>query len=138
MKPVAALKKWQSRLRLADWQIAVSNLEPDPDDRSTVNMDVRVRSAVIRLRSDTPPSQVERQVLHELLHILLSGMEDAYRAAKDYTPKAWDDPGDIVWSRGAEFAIEALTDALTGTERCEWGPVGDPWKDAYPVEEALA
>lgn len=132
MKRAAALAKWQPRLRLADWRIALSSEEPETDDRSTVNMDVRIRSAVIRLRSDTPDSQIERQVVHELLHIVLSGMEDTYRGAKAYTPKSWDDAGDTSWDRGAEFAIEALTDALTDTRRADWGPSGSPWNGAFP------
>ena len=129
------IAKWQKALRLADWRIVLSGLEADPDDRSTVNMDVLTKSAVIRLRSDTPASQVERQIVHELLHIVLVGMEDAYRGAKEYTPKGWDAAGDRIWSRGSESAIEALTDALTGTIRAEWGPSGSPWTDAFPPME---
>lgn len=127
-----AIALWQPRLRLADWRIAASLEEPEPNDRSTADIDVNVRSAVIRLRRDTPPGQVERQVVHELLHVLLSGMEDAWRAAKEHTPKAWDDAGDRLWARGAEFAIEALTDALTGSRRADWGPSGSPWNNAFP------
>lgn len=129
-----AIALWQPRLRLADWRIAASIEEPDEGQRSTVNIDVLVRSAVIRLRSDTPASQVERQVVHELLHVLLSGAEDAFRAAKEHTPKAWDDAGDRLWSRGEEFAIEALTDVLTGSRRADWGPAGSPWNRAFPPD----
>jgi hypothetical protein len=132
LSPKAALAKWQSRLRLADWRIAFSDLAPQVDDRSTVDMDVRIRSAVIRLRADTPATQLERQVVHELLHVLMSGMEDTYRAAKQHTSKDWDEVADRSWDRGAEFAIEALVDALTGSRRGNWGLPEQHWNDAFP------
>lgn len=85
------------------------------------------------MRADTPEGQIERQVVHELLHVVLSGMEDAFRAAKEHTPKAWDDAGDRLWSRGEEAAIEALVDALTGTKRANWEPNGNVWNKAFPA-----
>lgn len=134
MKPQTAIDKWMPALRLGSWRVVHSSLEPDDaDQRSCVNIDVLIRSAVIRLRSDTPSSQVERQVVHELLHVLLSGLEDTYRAAKEHTPKAWDDAGDRMWGRAEEAAIEALTDALTGSARADWGPSGEPWNSAFPA-----
>jgi hypothetical protein len=136
MKREKALRKWQPRLRLADWRIGFAGPPPGDDDRSTVDVDVKVRSAVIRLRDDTPPSQVERQVVHELLHVVVSGMEDTYIGAKAYTPKAWDEQGDRSWDRACEFAIESLTDALTGSRRADWGPSEEPWKTAFPAEES--
>jgi hypothetical protein len=134
MTPKAALAKWQPRLRLADWRLAFSDLEPDEDSRSNIDLDVRIRSGVIRLRSDMPPSQIERQVVHELLHVLMSGMEDTYRSCKEFTPKAWDSAGDTMWNRAEEFAIEALVDELTEVPRTDWGPAGDIWNGAFPEQ----
>lgn len=132
------LERWQRRLRLSDWHIAVSSEEPGEEDRSTIDMDARIRHAVIRFRSDTPASQVERQLVHELLHALLTGMEDAYNAARTYAPASHDEAARRLWDRGCEFAIEALCDALTGTKRADWGPAGSPWNEAFPPEVPAA
>ena len=134
VSPQDALDIWLPRLRLHGWRVAHSPLPPSgEDERSSVDIDVNIRSAVVRLRADTPDSQVERQVVHELVHVVLSGMEDTYRAAKEHTPKAWDDAGDRMWGRAEEAAIEALTDALTGSRRADWGPSGEPWNSAFPA-----
>jgi hypothetical protein len=125
------LADWQRRLRLSDWHIAISTEEPEPDDRSCIDMDLPIRQAVIRFRSDTPASQVERQLVHELLHALLGGMRDAYDAARSYAPSSHDDAARRLWDRGCEFAIEALCDALTGSRRADWGPSGSPWNEAF-------
>lgn len=130
----AQIGLWQAALRLSDWHIAATNVEPDPDSRSNVEIDVNVRLAALRLRASTPMAQVDRQIVHELLHVLLAGMEDAFRAAKEYTPRAWDDAGNRMWHRAEESAIEALVDVLVGVPRGHWGPdEGKTWKAAFPA-----
>jgi hypothetical protein len=99
---------WQARLRLQDWAIRLSELPPDDgDERSSVNIDANVRQAVIRFDPVMPADQAERQLLHELLHVRLVVMEDAFSqvVGDDETARQW-------WKRGEESAIEALVDAL--------------------------
>lgn len=132
----AVLPHWQGRLRLSDWRLAVGDGEPGVDDRSCVDIDVLVQSAVVRLRSDTPPDQVERQLVHELLHVRLAALEDVHNLALEHTPPAFDKVADRAWDRACEPAIEALCDALTGTTRADWGPSGSPWNEAFPPDDA--
>lgn len=132
----AIIDEWVPRLRLGDWSVRYSPLEPEPTHRSSVDMFQTIRYAAIRLRSDTPPSQVVRQVVHELLHIRFVGMEEAYNLAKGHTPKAFDDSADVLWANGCEAAIEALSDIILGTGRGDWGPSGEIWSSAFPVPES--
>ncbi|HSW43511.1 MAG TPA: hypothetical protein VLM76_13470 [Patescibacteria group bacterium] len=129
------LPTWQDRLRLGDWRIAVSDLEPDPDDRSTIDLHVAIRQAAIRLRGDTPPSQVERQLVHELLHVRFALAEQAWRDTRQHTPPAFDPPNRTLWEAGVEAAIEALTDALGCAPRADWGPSAPEFSAAFPVAD---
>jgi hypothetical protein len=126
-----ALDHWQRRLRLGDWIIRLGDGEPEPDERSHVDMHTNIRQAVILLRSDTPASQVERQVVHELLHVRLVLLERAYIAAKGHAPRGWDDS---LWDLGTEAAIEALCDAVGCRPRADWGPAGSPFNEAFPPD----
>lgn len=134
MTPGDYIAEWQARLRLGDWTIRwAEGVEPGSDDRSTVDMFANVRQAVIRLRSDTPAGQVERQVVHEMLHIRLVIVERAFVEAKEWTPKAVDPALDAMWSLGLEAAIEALCDALGCAPRADWTPDSHPFSAAYPA-----
>lgn len=104
----AFVATWQPRLRLPDWHIAVSPIAPDEDDeRSSVEMDRNLHRAVVRFDPTLPEDQYERQVVHELLHVRLSELEDAFRqvVGDNEVAKTW-------WSRSCERTVEALTDAL--------------------------
>lgn len=110
--------EWQTRLRLLDWHIALSSQAPDDsDERSAVDMDANVRRAVIRFDPVLPDDQWERQLLHELLHVRLVMLEDAFSqvAGDDKTAREW-------WQRGEESAIEAIVDAflLPGAPRRDY------------------
>lgn len=128
------LSTWQARLRLGNWRIAVSDLEPGPDDRSSIDMHVAIRQAAIRLRGDTPPSQVERQLVHELLHVRLALAEQAWRDTRQHTPPAFDPPNRTLWEAGVEAAIEALSDALGCAPRADWEPSSPEFVAAFPAE----
>lgn len=132
----AQITAWQSELGIADWVVRYSPLEPQQGDRSTVDMDVRIRSAAVRLRHDTPASQVDRQIVHELLHVLLSGLEDVLEAAQVHTPPAFDLVARRMWDRAMEFAIERLVSLIVGEPRGEWDPASAEWQAAFPVAEA--
>lgn len=95
-------------------------------------MHANIRQAAIMLRSDTPAGQVERQVVHELLHARLVIMEQAFREAKEWTPRSVDHALDAMWALGAEGAIEALCDALGLAARGDWGPSDKSFQAAFP------
>lgn len=124
------LSAWQQRLRLSDWTIRISGAEPDQDDKSSVDIDVTTRIAALRFRADTPMTALERQLVHELLHVRLSEFEDLLNQAEAHTPPAFDKLADRWRARALESAIEALADALTGTSRGEWCS-GGVWDEAF-------
>lgn len=104
----AVVQRWLVTLRLTEWHIGLSDIPCDSDDeRSSVDIDRNLHRAVIRFDPTLPEDQIERQILHELLHVRLAELEDAFRqvASEDETARTW-------WHRSEERAIEALTDAL--------------------------
>ena len=124
---------WQEKLRLRDWDIRVSDLEPPEfETRSCADIDSNQRRAVLRFRSTTPEGQLGRQIVHELLHVLFVGMERAFKDAQEFTPKAADGPLESAWRQGEEFAIERLVDLLTGDPRAEWYGTDEVWQRAFP------
>lgn len=127
------LPGWQRRLRLGDWQVAVSDLEPEADSRSNVDYDVTLRRAVIRLLGNTPPSQIERQLVHELLHVRFALATWAWDQTRVHTPPAFDGPNKAMWNVGMEAGIEAVVDALGCAPRAEWGAESPEFISAFPV-----
>lgn len=104
----AVVRRWQVALLLSDWRIGLSSTPPDGDDeRSSVDIDRNLHRAVIRFDPTVPEDQVERQVVHELLHVRLAEIEDAFRqvVGDDSTAATW-------WHRSLERTIERLVDAL--------------------------
>lgn len=125
------MPSWQQRLRLVDWTIRVADDDPDPDNKSSVDFDVPTRMAAIRFRADTPAEVLERQLVHELLHVRLGELEDLLNVAiADHASPA----AELLrlWRRRTlESSIEALADALTGIPRAEWCS-GGVWDHAFP------
>lgn len=101
------LSEWMTKLRLTDWLIRLSDVAADDDDRSTVDIDANTRQAVIRFDPVMPADQVERQLVHELLHVRMIQIEDAFSqvVGEDETARQW-------FKRGEESTIEALVDAF--------------------------
>lgn len=116
------LRSWQERLALADWHIGVSDVPCDDNEtRSSVDIDPILHRALVRFHPTTPRDQIERQIVHELLHVRLSDLENVFNrvVGDDSTATAW-------WHHGEERMIEALVDALLPKNpRREWmgGPV---------------
>jgi hypothetical protein len=103
-----SIRRWSARLRLGDWTIGVSAVPPDRNDqRSSIDLDMNIRRAVIRFDPTLPPDQVERQIVHELLHVRTVGLEDVFDqvVGSDGTAQTW-------WTREHESMIEAMVDAL--------------------------
>jgi len=134
------IEEWAIYLGLAGWEIRFSTLPPsDDDDRGSTDIDCVHRRAVIRLDSNIPASQVDRVLVHELIHVLLADVTDTFnRTAAELAPEtAKFLRGDL--HRAEEWAIERLADIITGTKVEQWELVGrpdnnQPWISAFPVE----
>lgn len=104
----AIVRKWQRALRLSEWWVGISDVPcDDMDMRSMVDIDRNLHRAVIRFDATLPNDQMERQIVHELLHVRLAELEDVFRqvVGEDGTADTW-------WHRAEERTIEALTDHL--------------------------
>jgi hypothetical protein len=124
------LAVWRDRLGLRDWHIMTSNFAPDEGDmRSCVDLDVGLQQAVVRFDPTLPDDQVERQVVHELLHARLAETRDVFDqvVGGNTVAATWCD-------RSTERAIEALVDAfLPDQPRREWRG-GAAWVSAESIK----
>lgn len=111
---------WQNRLRLDDWHINLSLDPPPANCRAHHDSHVNIRQSVIRLSPDVPWDQVEREVLHELLHIRFGIVTLSLGILSADTTKATDEAFSKMWDLGMEGAIEALCDAFGVNPRHEW------------------
>lgn len=127
------IRAWQEVLGLLDWEIRFSPAALDAETfRASHDMDSIHRRGAIRLSADAPTSQVDRLIVHELLHALMAQMEDTLN-------RATDDLGADAraflkgqWERSQEWVIERLASLITGTD---WQAFHDDpvWETAFPV-----
>lgn len=99
------VRHWQGPLRLGDWRITVSLREPQGTRVAEAHWDKEVRDAILTFKADTPASLLEREVVHELAHLLLAS--------------------------GEELACEVIADLTTKTQRGYWGEA-DIFSEAFP------
>jgi len=126
---------WRERLGLGSWDIRYSALAPqDQDERASADIHTIPRRAVIRIDHGCPHECLEREVVHELLHVLMADMEDTAERARSGLGEEARAYLAGQWERSQEWAIERLADALTGTVYVEW-PLA---ARAQPGNEAFA
>lgn len=112
---------WQRRLRLRDWDVRLS--DEDPDEGCLANNDSwgLKRVAVIRVGDSSHAAQ---SVVHELLHILLRNMQMGWISdAQPYMPPQSYNVLKRDSSDQEEIIIEHLTCALLQTSYI--APPGD-------------
>lgn len=72
----ACLTKWQSILRLMDWDIQLSLVTTDWKKTGDIKIDADDRKAILLLNARNPRHEnVEEVIIHELLHLRLWGMD---------------------------------------------------------------
>jgi hypothetical protein len=70
------LKKWQSILRLRDWDIIVRIVETEWRKSGDIKVDLEDKKAVLLINQNPKTCEnVEELVVHELLHLKLYGMD---------------------------------------------------------------
>ena len=71
----AVLARWQSTLRLADWDIELRLVDTPWRKTGDVKVDLDDRKAVLLLRASQEPEHLEEVVVHELVHLRLYAMD---------------------------------------------------------------
>lgn len=70
------LKKWQTILRLRDWDIIVRIVETEWRKSGDIKVDLEDKKAVLLINQNPKTCEnVEELVVHELLHLKLYGMD---------------------------------------------------------------
>jgi hypothetical protein len=128
---------WSKKLGTDGWQVRYSLIPADEEHRASTTPDGDRRRAVIQISADCPDSQVDREIVHELLHVLLYEANDLFeRSVGDHQPEAREFLRGQ-WRRSVEWPIERLVDALTGIPFGQFGIEHnheDVWASAFPVD----
>ena len=69
------LDKWQSILRLRDWDITISIVKTKWRKSGDIKIDMENKKAVLLLNYTSKCENLEELVIHELLHVKLYGMD---------------------------------------------------------------
>jgi hypothetical protein len=124
---------WQSKLGLGSWDIRYSPVSPEDDERASCLFDVRTKYGAVCIAKDAPVDQVDRLIVHELLHMLMGEMQDCFDRSVGSHQEEARSFLEGQWLRSQEWVLERLADTLTGSRRIEFGDdVSHVWKAALP------
>ncbi len=120
-----AIVKYQTDLGLSNWTLFVGEEWPEDnktDDAFVVRQPAELH-AIIHVHPDQPDSQVERLVVHELLHLAHARLDGLGNNGQSTgVMEAYD--------RELELFLNTMATALTGIA---WKPVGE-WAERFEVE----
>ena len=112
----SAIVKWRYSLGLMSWNLsAAKSWDPEHDsDDAYVYRHAGERHAIVAVRKDVPKGQVERLVVHELLHLVHARLDDVAENGRSV---------DIMelYQQELEVVLNTLSTALTGKA---WEPSG--------------
>lgn len=129
----AHLRKWADYLGLGSWHVAYAPEDPDEDKHAADSHSFPpTEMAAIRL-SPCPVSQVDRLVVHELLHVLNARLEDTFEKAVSDRGSEAKALLEGLWKSEMERVIEKLVDCLTEVPREGLPQEGAVWRSAFPA-----
>lgn len=115
--------KWQEAFRLRDWDIRYDPDQTGIDDDAIAQLEVEDtrKRATLRIREDIEGIQIERNVVHEMMHLVL---RDYWYLANQVIAKTGDAGQGVmdVLSDYLERICETVAEATTGAP---WEPHGD-------------
>jgi len=111
-----AVEKWQNRLALDNWRLFVGQVwsEEDNDKDALVYRPPAELYAIIKINPLAPADQIERLVVHEMLHLVFGPLDDL---AENGQPIGIME----AYERELERTINMLAQVLTGID---WAPSG--------------
>jgi len=142
---VPAVARWKTALGLSGWDIRYDPAwTSGPDLLGNISIEYESEVAAIRIHPDTPPVAVERIVLHEMLHILFTDVQDAWEEAFNLVgakPRGKAAKGLMSWLatqqyQRTELSINRLVAALLGVPVVVYAPSDTKAFAPFAVEEA--
>ncbi len=125
----AYIMKYQLDLGLSNWALFVGEKWPEDnktDDAFVVRQPAELH-AIIHVHPDQPDGQVERLVVHEMLHLAHIRLDELCNNGQSVgVIEAYD--------RELELFINTLSSAITGIV---WEPVGE-WAERFEVEQTVS
>lgn len=132
----ARIRVWQEALGLGNWRIGFSPTPPDPDAKASSQISVPTKAAAIQVQPECPEGLVDREIVHELLHVLLAEQADLFAKGIETRGKEAIEVLEHQYGQHQEWIIERLVDAITGIPHGEWaGETHEHhiWSEAFPV-----
>lgn len=128
----AQIEAWQDLMGPLDYVVRYSPSSPGADNRGRVSLAAGKRLGVLTLQPDMPDDQVDRTIVHELLHCYIAGLEIAVSMLKEYTSAATDKAFDTAWDHAEHYMIERLTDLISGIRLNEFSTdTAAEWREAF-------
>jgi hypothetical protein len=121
------IEAWQPVLGLADWDVRYS---PDPvgdDERACIDGWVVRRIAVIRIDAGAPVEAIDRLIVHELMHLWLSQLQELVTPSQAFTPPHVDAAFAQAWDRVEHQLLHVLEGAITGRPMVMWSKGEATW-----------
>jgi len=108
------LKKWQSILRLRDWDIIVRIVKTSWRKSGDIKIDLDDKKAVLLVNRVPKCENIEELVIHELLHLKLYGMDQMIEELLTivYGNKKKDSKSEFVYTQFMTL-LESTTEDLT-------------------------
>ena len=103
---------WQEFLRLTHWEVTIVMRNKIPGDRmAMVKANYRYKTAEIEISSTVEEDEIERVIVHELLHLPIGGVRAvSYKFMERITPTEHD-----LMLDAEESAVELLSRVFTDT-----------------------
>lgn len=114
------IAKWQPRLCLRDFDIRVGTDEPAAGRRGESHHWPEKNAAVVCIAPTAPDSEIERIVVHEMLHVLMQQVVSTFESAKGCASPGAAAELHERWEMAEEQMIEKLTIALVGQPVAVW------------------
>lgn len=131
-----AIEKWQKRLGLSHWVIRTGDPKRFFEDRKEQQDEAYTVikrdefQAIVYLSPETPASQVERNTLHELLHLQLNELIDPMRQMGGFTVGEMD-----YFEALEERFIGRMCSALLPDVK--WEPTYQRWREFFEFDLPL-
>lgn len=117
------IRHYQQLLGLADWDIRYDDSPPSDGSRAEIDGWAVKRMASIRIHPEAPNLSLRRLVVHELLHLWLSQLQELAAPLMAHTPPAADETFNRAWDRVEHQLIHVLEAAIVQEPHLEFGDV---------------
>jgi hypothetical protein len=115
-KATKKLKKWKEVLRLQDWEIIIEDIKKPSKKMGDFSLDRDTKSAIVKLDFSNKKENIEKTLIHELLHIKLIDLDEIIeKTLYELFPKGEKEKGyNIIYNEFLKYLETAIEDLAKG------------------------